>query len=306
MKDLRRLIMGLAILGLLAPAVLAQTTAPAVTDEPAPEWTKPVPLSFTAGYVLASDYIFRGINFSEYEGEGREEPNHQLTAGVAYDTGNFGKIGFVSWFEWFAGQDQIQSGDSCKDLQEVDYTLYWNYTIAPLGTTVETGWIAYTFPPYSGDAHTDYEWYVKLSQDDSKWFGTEKPVLNPYIAYYYDLDLAENAGWAEVGVSHTFALADLGMSDTPFLKNVSVTPSLVMGVDHRYYGGLGLAGADKTTRLANLNYGLAVAYDLFGALNVDPKYGTMSVGTFVNFSQALEDGPINDEFYGGLSVTYGW
>ena len=34
---------------------------------------KPVPLTVSVGYGLVTDYIFRGINFSEYPGEGRED-----------------------------------------------------------------------------------------------------------------------------------------------------------------------------------------------------------------------------------------
>ena len=72
-------------------------------------WKKPIPLTFTIDYTLASDYIFRGINFSEYrrrwgqpKNEGREKPNHQLATGVGLDLGDFGRAGGSVWFEWFA------------------------------------------------------------------------------------------------------------------------------------------------------------------------------------------------------------
>ncbi len=43
------------------------------------------PLSVTLSYWLVSDYIFRGINYSEYAGEGREKPNHQLEVKLDVD-----------------------------------------------------------------------------------------------------------------------------------------------------------------------------------------------------------------------------
>ena len=270
--------------------------------EPA-EWTKPIPISFNLSYTLISDYIFRGINFSEYSGEGREKPNHQTALGVEYDTGKFGSIGACFWFEWYAAQEKL-TPDYGGNTQEIDYMVYWKYAIPNLATTVETGWIAYTFPPLKGDAHTDYEWYLKVSFDDSGLWKTAKPVLNPYVAYYHDLDLAKNASWWEMGISHGFAMGDY-FKDAPILKDITVTPSLVLGVNRRYYEKIGLGGS-PSTRLANLNYGLEVSYDLSGAIKLPPQAGKMTVGGLLNYSQALYDELINDEFYGGLKLSYAW
>jgi hypothetical protein len=288
-----------------ATAAMAQTSQPAPGAEPQ-AYEKACPMDFNITYTMATDYIFRGLNLSEYRGEGREDLNHQLTVNTELDTSrlkwNAGTFGFTGWFEWFAGQEHITPGEG--DLQEVDYTLYWKYNIEKIWTTVELGWVAYTYPVLAGDAHTDYEWYVKLSLDDSKLFGTENGVLNPYVAYYYNLDLAENTGWLEFGVSHEFALKDLGMADVPVLKHVAITPAAVLGVDHRYYGGLGLG--DKSTQLANINWTLNFAYDLSGALGMAEQYGKLSVGAFVAYSQPMQHQPLSDEFYGGLNVGYSW
>ncbi len=280
-------------------AKAAPVAAPA--DAPA-KWEKPIPLTVGVSYVLVSDYIFRGINFSEYAREGREKPNHQMTVFAEYDTGKFGTIGASVWFEWFAAQQQLTPAYGGNN-QEIDYTIYYRYAFDSIGLTAETGWIAYTFPPFGRDAHTDYEWYGKLSFDDAKVFGTS--VLNPYIAYYHDLDLAKNSSWWEIGISHGFALADYGMKDTPVLKDITVTPSLILGAQHRYFGKLGLANR-ASTKLANLNYGLEVAYDLGAALGLPEQYGSLGVAGFLNFSQALDDTVLNDEFYGGMKVSYSW
>jgi len=83
----------------------------------APGWTKPIPIGFYLDYTVATDYIWRGINFSEFRGEGREKLNHQLTAGVNYDTGDFGKIDFSVWFEWYGANDRITGVNSDGNLQ---------------------------------------------------------------------------------------------------------------------------------------------------------------------------------------------
>lgn len=290
----------------------------AAGQEAEPQWEKPFPLGFSLDYTLVSDYVWRGINLSEYAGEGREKPNHQMCVAFSLDTadlmdgnGSFGAFGGSIWFEWYAGQHRLTPWTG-TNLQEVDYDVNWSYEIAPVFTTVELGWVAYHLPPYrrsgspGADISTTYEVYGKLYFDDSAIFG--QPVLNPYVAYYQDIDTVE-AGWLEFGVSHDFALAELGLEDTPFLKNITITPSAVLGVSHRYYDKSGVGSANSiATRLANIEYGLAIDYDLSGALGIPEQYGSLSVGGFMNYSQALHDvsASVNDEFYGGLTVGYSW
>ena len=270
---------------------------------PEPEWQKPIPLSVVVEYCLCSDYIFRGINFSEYPGEGRELPNNQLTTAFKYDLKEFGKVGATFWFEWFAGQEHLTPGQG--DLQEVDYTAYYQYTIDSIATTLEAGYIEYTFPPLHGDAANDSEVYLKGSWDDSKLWGTKAPVLNPYLAWYQDVDLAEGATWWEAGVSHDFALADMGQADTPILKNIVVSPSVVLGAQHNYYGKLGVSPT-QTTQLANVLYGLQVKYNLGQALNMPAKYGNIYIAPFVAYSEALDTDALKDWFYGGVKVGWEW
>jgi len=279
----------------------AVSLAAAEEPAPAPEPGKAIPLSFSIDYTLISDYIWRGVNFSEYAGEGREKPNHQMGVGVAFETEKFGTFSAGFWFEWFAGQ---RSMDPASDghLQEVDYTLSWSYDIEALATSVEVGWIAYQFPQSGGDAETSYEWYVSLGFDDSKLFGTDEAVLNPSVTYYMDVDLAKGGQWLEFGISHDFALADLGCAETPVLKDVTLTPSLTLGVDHGYF--------TNATKLGNLLYGLAIGYDLSSALGLPQRYGSLSLTGTLNFSQALGikddlDG-YQDEFFGGVTIGYEW
>ena len=282
------------------------------------EWEKPVPIAFYLDYTLVSDYVWRGINLSEYSGEGREGLNHQFTAGVAVDleglTGvQLGTLAFTTWFEWYADQ-QVLTPDHGGHNQEIDFVLSWSYDVPQIYSQVELGWIVYTFPPLSGDAHRTQELYVKVGMDDSAiWrlmgFDCPMPIINPYIYWGIDIDDGASGQWIELGISHDIAMAQYGMENVPVLKDITVTPSLVLGIDHRY---LHIFSVDRTnsgdpdTKLANLNYGVSIDYDLSSALGIPPQYGALSVGTFINYSQALSDKKLSDELYGGMSVSWEW
>ena len=287
----------------LADAATKETLATDPAAQAPPGWTKPLPLSVGVEYAMVSDYVFRGINYSEYRGEGREKLNHQLGVWTEIDTKNFGVFGAYFWFEWYAAQDkQFARADH---LLENDYIAYWQYAIAPIATTVELGWAAYVYPEYPGDFKTTYEVYAKVSFDDSKLFGTQSGVLNPYVSYYHDIDVVE-AGWLEVGVSHDFALSRLpALAGVAVLKDVSVKPSLVLGMDHRYLPKA-LGTGQKATRLGNIVYGLDVTYNLSAALRLPQQFGSLTLGGFLYFSQALRDELINDELWGGMKVSYSW
>ncbi len=290
-----KVLMALLIIAGTASIAWAQNEAPAESTG----WQKPIPVSFSLDYTLVSDYIYRGGNLSEYVGEGRERGNQQLTLGAEVDLGKFGAVGISTWFEWFAGQQVTAFGDpdAKNDLQEVDYTIYWGYDIPGTPVSIETGWIAYTYPHVGGDLNYTNEWYISVGVDDSQLFGTENPVLNPYIAYYLDTDDVDGC-WIEMGISHDFALAEMGMAGAPVLSNLTVTPSAVLGIDKDQF--------DTGSHVHNLLYGLAVSYDLSAALGIPEQYGSFTLTGFVNFSDAINEDVINDEFFGGISLGWEW
>ena len=276
-----------------------------VQQEQAEAPAKKCPFNFTIDYTLISDYVFRGVNLSEYPREGREKLNHQLNVNPEFNLGNYGVFGAVFWFEWFAAQEQLTPGYG-RDIQEVDYSVYYRYTFEDLGLTPEVGWVAYTLPPIGRDAHTDYEFYIKLAYSDGKLFGTKENILNPYVAYYHNLDLGANASWWEVGVNHEFALADYGMKDCPVMRHVSLIPSAIYGVQHRLFGKLNPDLGGPTTSAVNILFGLEIALDLNGAFNLPEQYGSLTLSGLLFYSQALDHALVNDEFFGGMKVGYQW
>ncbi len=292
------------------------------TKAPAVELTrgdKPLPMSFTIDYTLATDYIFRGANLSEYDGEGTEDLNHQLGIGAEYDTQEFGVIGAVVWMNWYAGLDQRYAYiGSSNEVQEVDYTVYWRLPYTPLGFTTELGYSFLSFPNLAGDKCT-HEAYVRLAWDDSAMWramgcDVQSSFLNPYLFYAMDFDYASGGQWLELGVKPVWAVADIPYAqDVPVLRAMYLQPKVALGADHRYWGRAGAnefaAGAvdptDQSTRLANIVYEVELGYDLGADLGLPESYGTVLIASFIGFNQTFRDF-LDDTLYGGVRVAWAW
>ncbi|MGB2821478.1 MAG: hypothetical protein WBF17_10880 [Phycisphaerae bacterium] len=246
------------------------------------------PLFLSADYSLITDDT----------GEKDSKLSHQLGLGADYRLGTMSSVGALVWLEW-CNAPPANGDDHGRELHRADYSAYWLFQIEPIRTTVEAGWIGQTYPNSSGDPAFTHEWYLALTIDDSKWFRTDMPVLNPYLAYYMDMDDVRGS-WMELGISHCFFLAQMGLEKTPLLKDLSITPSFLMGVDHRQ--------VKRSTRLATLQYGLDICLDLSSALNIPPEHGRLTLSGFLYFRDSLgemED-EICDRLYGGLRLGYYW
>ena len=294
------------------------------------EWKKPIPVTFNIDYTMVTDYIFRGINFSEYrrklgqaKNEGREKLNHQLSTGVEGDLGPFGRVGGSVWFEWFAGQSALTPEDGHKNLQETDYTVYYGYNIEPIGVDAEVGFIWYMFPRSNTDWSSTQEIYLNLGFDESVWLralglNVKKSILNPYLFQAWDLDLAAGGYYGEFGVAPEIAFSDIGCSGMPVLKDLTFSPSYAMGWDHNWLnkmtldpaawaGNEGRGFASNTSHLMFARFGGDLTYDLKGAFNIPDKYcGAMYLKGFMYYSQGIAEHFLNDEFWGGMSVGYEW
>jgi len=302
---------------LLVPVIAMGLTASSATAQDAEsttvtttETTVGCPATFEITYSLYSDYIFRGINFSEYAWEGREKPNHQLTTSLGIDVGDLvgaepgtcGTFQFDTFFEWFAAQKQLDPVSGGQNWQEVDYTLSWAYDIEPMSSTLTLGWTFYAFP--NAKQNNTHEWFVSIDHNDAwmwKWLypDNEDGVLNPSLALYHDVGVgAGDAAWVEFGLSHEFEVAE----------DLTITPSWTLGIDHTYYHYFAGDPDDSTTRFANMLWGLDVTYDITELVRFPEKWGSVAVSGFIFFSDALgnaeDNRVIQDEFFGGMSI--GW
>lgn len=270
------------------------------------------PFTFNATYYYYSDYIFRGVNYSEYATEGREKPNHQLTTRLGVDvaglfggeSGSAGTFAFSTFFQWYAAQQFIDANPDTngKNLQEIDYALSWAYEIKPLKTTITPSYTWYTYPRTSETSFDSQEWAIRLDHNDAwmwKWLWPENEagVLNPYFSYAHTVTYAAGAKWAEFGISHPFTLAE----------GLTLTPSLVLAYQGEYYARQ-LKRGPAYNSYAYTQFGANLTYDLAKPLKLDPRAGSIPLSVFLYYNEANQtlenDGFVEDEFFGGVSI--GW
>ena len=298
----------LALLSLGSQETVSERTDVTVTESDASG--RPVALDIS--YSLSTDYIFRGINRSEYAGEAREKLNHQLTTDLGVDIGQLfgqpagtcGTLEFGTFFEWYGMQEKLNPAGGGQNLQEVDYTVAWSYDVQPCDTTIRLGYTFYTFP--NANAANTSEWFLGLEHNDAwmwkQWLpDNEDGVLNPTFLFAQDVDRGGGTAiWMELGLSHEFEL--------PGCPNVTVTPSWKLGIDHNYYQAIAGDAHGNSTRFANMLWGVDMTYDMTEVLAIPEGWGGVALTGFLYFSDSLgnaqDSGVIQDEFFGGMSI--GW
>jgi hypothetical protein len=290
-----------------------QQAAPAVVPAEKPAESMPAienappekPFSLGVRYYLLSDYLFRGINFSEYAGEGREKPNHQMTTSLDIPLGKggeYGTFGFDTFFEWFAGQKHING--SGQNIQEVDYTLRYSYDVAAINTVATIGWTEFTFPNVTGVGDDDrtHEMFLKLAHNDASWwrwmgYQGDDGILNPTFFIAYDWHMARGT-WMEFSLSHPFEIA----------KNLTFTPSVTFAIDAGYLGTL-LKTDDHDFRYAYTQFGGDLTYDATELLHLPAWAGTVTVGGQLFYTVPTESARhtgLDNEFWGGMNVGWNW
>ncbi len=309
----------LLLVGIVAaPALGGETTWLAAAEaEAAPaggggKTSNPLPVTFGVEYAVVTDYIWRGFNFSEYVGEGREKVNHQLdiSAGAALkDLGlpDVGKITADVWFQFYGGQE-AQNPQADNNLQEIDYTIAWEYGLPDTPLTISLGWIAYQYPHNGGDLHDSFEVFGAIALNDGELFGRDDPVLNPSIAYYYDYDLV-NAGVLVMAIKHEFALDEL-VEGTRIIRDITLTPHALAIYDNRYieklFDAAGAPTGNKSNKFSSVEIGVAAGYDLGKAIDLPADCGSLDLTLFVNWSHGLRRRLMTDEVYGGMKIGWEW
>lgn len=298
---------------------------------------KKLPITIAVSYYLLSDYVYRGINYSEYyswnsssgRSEGREKPNNQMTTSINWDFGKYGKLGFDTFFEWYSAQAQLRTLEKGNNLQEVDYIIHWNKFIDPIATDLYLGFQFYEFPHSAVNLRLDRargnnnddrteEWQFKLTHNDA-WLWNKllctdwkDGVLNPTFFFAQDVGTGAGSVWMEFSLNHPFKI--------PCVDNLTITPSWTLAMDGGYL--LRIAGRPHPgqLRLAYEQWGLNITYDLTPILHLPKWAGTVSVSGLMWYNDALGTaeydggrrqgapggGIIQDEFYGGMSVNWGW
>jgi hypothetical protein len=275
--------------------------------ETIPEPAKPFNLAVT--YYLFSDYVFRGVNYSEFRGEGREKVNHQLTPSIDVPLGKdgtFGTFGFDTFFEWYAGQEELNGNGT--NFQEVDFTLRYSYNVDPIKTKMTVGWTDFTYPHVKGSLDRTNEWFIRLEHNDAwmwRWAGYrgKDGILNP--SFFFSQDTGYIRGtWYEIGLSHPFELA----------RNLTWTPKCTFAFDGGYVqpalnGGKGSGEFEY----AYTQPGMELKYDLTELLHLPKSAGSVYVSgqLYYNIISDVErernrSPLLRDLLFGGMTVGWSW
>ncbi len=300
---------GQADAGETAQPQIAPRPAKELQEAPAVEPEAAFPIRFSLGYYLYTDYVWRAKNLSEYAGEGREKPNHQMTTSVSYEFKDFGKLGFNTFFEWFAAQRQRNPYAGGDNLQEVDFVVWWEYFFKPISTDITLSYTYDIFPNSAqlnrsdrrignnNDDRTQY-WTMYLVHNDA-WLwkslfpDNDEGILNPSFLFSHDFGTLAGV-WMEFGLSHTFPV--------PGIENLSVTPGWKLFTDCNYWS--------RGFKLAGDQWSLITAYNLSKALKLPKAVGELIVTGDLYFNNAFgtmeDNGVLHDEFWGGMSVRWNW
>lgn len=262
-------------------------------------WEKPLKeLTLSANYYFWSDYIFRGVNMTEYAGEGREKPSNQMDVGGEYKFTKVFGLGGKFFASWAVADNAMWGND--RNIQELRYSPYVFADIEQIYSRVMIGVNFFNYPNAPSGKNDDMEWYVQVCHNDAwmwkaLWPDNKKGVLNPFLFVAQNVDEAEGGMAALLGISHPF--------DVPYIKYLTWTPQLSIAADHRLIGKL---VADKpTTKMLFINYGMTLTYNIARALKLPPAVGDITVSGNLYYSEAFAE-YLHDELYGGLQVGWAW
>jgi hypothetical protein len=240
-----------------------------------------VNIDLTVRYL--TDHVFRGIDRSEVGGH-EDAPNLQFDGRLIF---NFGKIPhpYVGVFV------NVFDPDPESSFQEIRPFVGFEWTIRPL--IVDVGHQTFMFP--EREPLNTSEVYAKLTFDDSWLFGTERPILSPYIMGAYDYDLY-NGLYLEAGVQHDFVFDDWGAVLSAVGRVSYVRRFELFSLD---------PGVEVGTGFQRYELGLIGTYSLNRAFNFSPRYGQWSLKGYLFYTDNIDnDLRADTQLWGGVGIGF--
>ena len=299
-------------------AVLALLACPAfAADQMITQKTESLtsPIKGAVGYTYMTDYLWHGINLTKVLGGSEGSGANVGNVGAGLDLSDIGPeyqgtvwlTGQQVYFNRFAGTD--------ADLAKTDWAVAYNVFCPFMDGDWTFEYRNINFNNVGVLRHADadtqelsaqFAWndgnYVKCVTGED--FG--KKVLYPTIKYTHDADEV-GGGLLTFGLSHPF---DLSQAD-PALTGLTLTPSWDIVWDHRYYGGLaesfgdafGTGEADKTDKVAYMDFGLNLGVNLSRMMNITA--GKLAANFGVAYVDSVEKF-LEDTLYGYAGISYNW
>jgi hypothetical protein len=228
-----------------------------------------------------TDYVYRGVDRSDFGGK-EDSPNTQYETRVDFNLDKYPHP-FVGVFV------NVFNSDPVSRFQEVRPYFGIDWSVRPL--RLELGHQTYLYP--ERDEDNSAEVYGKLTIDDSDFWGTEGPILSPYLLAAYDYDV--NKGWyIELGIRHEFVFEDQGLVIAPTARAAYV-------INHQFFAVPG--GSD--TGFQHYDIGLTLRYSLTKLFDVSPRYGDWALNGVLFYTDNLQsDLNADPQIWGGIGIGF--
>ena len=248
-------------------------------------------VNFDLRFSYLTDYVYRGIK--------RSAPNGIDPAGAGGTSGNSPNLQFDGSMEFDLGKlphpfvgvfANIFNDDPLTRFQEIRPFLGLELPLRPL--TIAGGYNAYIFPDRE-DFNTS-EVFVRVTLDDTRLFGGDRPLFSPYAYLAYDVDRYDGF-YAEAGLKHDFVIEDTGITLTAVGD--------VAYVENRQFRAL--RGSASDSGFQHYDVGFIGSYSLNTLLNVPRRYGRWQVEGYLFYTDGISDRLRADtQLWGGVGFGF--
>lgn len=260
------------------------------------------------GYTYWTDYMWRGMNMTQLIGNNKGGGANQMIYTLGTDVADLGKVGVSVeqvYFNKWDGTDASLAFTNMnlfltRDFEGMDGK--WTFGYA------NNFWE--NLRKFTGKDARSQEFYATYAFSDACLWqaitGKETGnVLNPALTYLVDTDKADGGSLLLVGLNHPVNMAEVD----PSMAGISLVPTFLMVVDHRYYASyaesvfgsdyLDAEGSD-TTKIAYMDYGLKAMADMTEMVGLTAGKLGLSVGVGYINGVELPDA----KWYGTAGISY--
>ena len=281
--------------------LLAAADPPSVYAPPEPE--QPDDLTNRGGvnvdlnFRYLTDYNYRGISFNRavytpatpgHAQVGKlHASNFQADGTLTFDLGKLPH-------PFVAVLANLNDSDPLSRFQEIRPSAGFEYALRPI--VLRTGVNAYIYPERERltPSPNTAEAFVRLTLDDSYFFPTDAPVLEPYVYGAYDYQV--NNGWyLETGVKHVFAFPDQGASLTPYADLAYVS----------HFERTFVAVSPQDSGFQHYDVGVTGDLSLNHLFALPKRYGTFELEGYLTYTGKFSNPVLaNTEVWGGGGLKY--
>jgi hypothetical protein len=166
-----------------------------------------------------------------------------------------------------------------------------SWSVRPI--TLAGGFNAYIYPNRS--PQDTQEAWISITVDDSRFWHTEQPFLQPYVYCAYDF-VKYHGFYLEGGIRHDQPIGNTGLT-------ISAIGDFAYVSHNHYFTGTGPDA--ESTGFQHYDAGAELRYDLDTLFNVPRRYGTWEIKTYLYYTGAVQSGlRADNRLWGGVGIGF--